>query len=292
MVLVVAFAAAARSEVPPAPEPTPAQPAESTAESAPEEPPSDALADAIGGEPAPVAIEVAAPAPVLATPAPPPLEPSPATPVAPFAPEDTDEPIILEPSKDKRAADPVIVEDDGLLEAIELAPVPPPVAAAPVDTDVGVEIGWNSPTPQGIRLLRRLDGTDLSFGLGVGFLTFWGPKLSVFLRGSSAFESGFFWQVALAFTRGAEFEQFVEGRFVTFERTPGRTLDGNVGYRFRTAGGGYLELLTGWSANITGTILQKGKPAELAPIDDFTRAQFWIQQPGGFVLGVSYGWLF
>ncbi len=187
-------------------------------------------------------------------------------------------------------------------------PLPKPVpAASRVHTeylnDAGIEVGWNAPAEQGVRYLRRVEGSGWEFGLGAAFGTYWGPKLSLLARHQDDIERGFFEQASIGLMAGAsgvkETVTSTEGKSTaaTFKRTPGRTFDFLVGYRvdlrktlLELLDSAYLDAFVGYSFNLQGTYFQTGSP--LVQLDPSSRGSLSMQTPGGVIVGLSYGWLF
>lgn len=184
------------------------------------------------------------------------------------------------------------------LTQIASSPPSAPSAAqeAPRLNDLGLDFGWNAPAGWGARYLRRIDGSGISVGVGFAPLTLWGMKLSFLFRHSSRAESGLFEQVSVAFLTGAErYEASVaEGemaRKAILKKTPGRTLDFAVGYRWRLFSSGYVEAASGWSFNFQGTFLQR-TDEPLVELPDTLRDELELVTPGGVTLSLSAGWRF
>jgi hypothetical protein len=166
------------------------------------------------------------------------------------------------------------------------------------DNELTAELGWNSDSPVGLRYLRRIEGTPVSFGLGLGLVTMWGPKLSAIVRLQTSFEKGLFAQVSAGYSLGGEFTQKVtpkggQPQTAHLLRTPSRTADVMVGWRLPIASN-FLEASAGYSFNLQGTVLQQqvvdGHPNQPLMAVDLNDVPF--NKAGGIAGAVSYGWLF
>jgi hypothetical protein len=233
-----------------------------------------------GGEPAPVSDLPPVPPPEPVVKASPTAAPAPASPtfsglppaVAALQAEPTPK------AKPTRA-------DNGDLKLPEDAPIES-------DNEVTVELGWNSDAPVGLRYLRRIEDTWISFGVGVGGVTLWGPKLSAIIRFQPSFSSGFFGQVSGGFAQGGAFSQKMTQpggaqETVQLIRTPARTADLLVGWRFPWAGT-FFEASAGYSFNLEGTVLQDSTKTNLV----MNWKDIPFPQAGGPAGAVAYGWLF
>lgn len=162
--------------------------------------------------------------------------------------------------------------------------------------DVALVVGWNAPSGWGGRYLRRIDDTQISVGIGLAPLTLWGIKLSLVVRRAAERRSGFFQQLSVGFSTGAESYEAVVmdengAQTAVLRKTPGRTVDLVLGYRWGVFSNSYAELFTGWSFNFQGTFLQRTTD-NLVPLPEQTRSELVIQTPGGVILGLTFGWLF
>lgn len=166
-------------------------------------------------------------------------------------------------------------------------PPPPPA------NEISLELGWNSDAPIGVRYLRHIEETWLSFGLGVGALTVYGPKFSGIVRVQPDVTSGVFAQLSAGFTTGDTFTQTItppgssQPVNAHFIRTPSRTIDPMIGWRLRWGPGNFVEAAAGYSFNLTGTVLQQ--PGAAVPVNT-TKISF--DRAGGGAAAISYGWLF
>jgi hypothetical protein len=165
---------------------------------------------------------------------------------------------------------------------------------APIESDneVTVELGWNSDAPVGLRYLRRIEDTWISFGIGAGAVTLWGPKLSAIIRFQPSFSSGFFGQVSGGFSQGGSFSQKLtqaggQQQTAQLVRTPARTVDLLVGWRFPWSGT-FFEAAAGYSFNIEGTVLQDSTKTNVS----INWKDIPFPQAGGPAGEVAYGWLF
>lgn len=166
------------------------------------------------------------------------------------------------------------------------------------DNELTAGLGWNSDTPVGLRYLRRMEGTVVSFGLGLGLVTLWGPKLSAIIRFQPSFERGFFAQLSAGYTLGGSFTAKVapaggKAETVHLVRTPSRTADVMVGWRLPVASN-FVEASAGYSFNLQGTVLQEpmvdGHTNRNQVPLDVNSVPF--NKAGGIAGAVSYGWLF
>jgi hypothetical protein len=160
------------------------------------------------------------------------------------------------------------------------------------ENELSVQAGWNSDAPFGLRYLRHIESTDLSFGAGAGAFTLWGPKVSVIVRYQPFFGAGLFAQSSAGFTQGGAFSQRVtttSGQQATASllHTPSRTIDLFLGWRYRWAGS-FLEAAAGYSFNLEGTVLQDPTKTQV----DFDLKDIQFRQAGGPAGAVAYGWLF
>lgn len=184
-------------------------------------------------------------------------------------------------------------------EPAQMRPTPSPPAPKPLRlvepmNDIGLVIGWNAPSGWGGRYLRRVDDTPIAVGIGLAPLTLWGMKLSLIVRRAAESRFGFFQQVSVGFSTGAEsYEAVVRSedgaQTANLRKTPGRTLDLVLGYRWAVFSSSYAELIAGWSFNFKGTFLQQSDD-ELVLLPEETRNELAIQAPGGIVLGLTFGW--
>ncbi len=169
----------------------------------------------------------------------------------------------------------------------------PDDAPPPPANEVSLEIGWNSDAPIGARYLRHVQATWVSFGIGIGALTVYGPKLSAIVRVQPDVTSGIFAQVSAGFTTGDSFTQTLtppgssQPVNVHFIRTPSRTIDPMIGWRLRWGQGSFVEAMAGYSFNLAGTVLQQG--GSPVPVNT-TKISF--DRAGGGAAAISYGWLF
>lgn len=198
------------------------------------------------------------------------VDPAPATPEEPVAPPaEQPAPAIAKPA----------------------LPPPPPM------NEFAFELGWNAPAGAGMRYMRQIEDTKFAIGAGFAPLTFWGVKLSFLARWAPSLWEGRYVQASLGLSTGAdEAEQTLtdtSGATTTalFRKTPGRTLDLVVGYRFgRTST--FLDIFGGYSLRLKGAALQLGTPDTLRTVDQAARDALDFQSPGGIVWGASYGWRF
>lgn len=176
------------------------------------------------------------------------------------------------------------------------APAPSLVLETGPLNDLALVAGWNAPSGWGGRYLRRFPGTSLAAGAGLAPLTLWGIKLSLIVRRAPNFEHGFFQQISVGLSTGSDKEEEVlvdesGARAISLRKTPGRTLDFVVGYRWAVFTRSFAELFTGWSFNFQGTYLQNAEISKV-PIPQSLREELDVRTPGGLVLGLSFGWRF
>ena len=181
---------------------------------------------------------------------------------------------------------------------VETAPTPPAAVATAApeqdwQNDLSLEAGWNTPTGQGLRYLRRLGHSHFSVGAGVGYAARWGWKFSVQARFSGKGRAGTFIQVSGSLLPGTERTSIdvtdVAGNQVSrpFQLTRAGTIDVGLGHRW---GGGraFFELICGYSFNVRGTAFQLDRAAAVR-LSESTRSELSLQSPGGIVAGASAG---
>lgn len=219
---------------------------------------------------------------------------------AEFAGSEVPEPLV---EVEESAAPAVEPEQPPSSPTVNAAPVEKPAKSASLKSlrlaepmnDLAVVVGWNAPSGWGGRYLRHVDDTRIAVGVGLAPLTLWGIKLSLIVRRGAGSRSGFFQQLSVGFSTGAENYEAVVldengARTASLRKTAGRTVDLVLGYRWEAFSSSYAELFAGWSLNFQGTFLQRTNET-LVPLPEETRDELEIQTPGGIILGLTFGWL-
>ncbi len=202
---------------------------------------------------------------------------------------------------EQRPASPVPVEassEPASAASTPVASVSAEPSAEPADggwkNELSIEAGWNTPTGQGLRYLRRLGNSRWSVGAGVGYAARWGWKFSAQVRATGLLGSeGLFVQLAGSYLPGVErtvinvFDVAGNELLRPFQLTQAGTVDLGIGHRW-VSGRGFFELICGYAFNVRGTALQLDR-AVAARLSESTRSELALQAPGGIVAGAAAG---